>query len=454
MSVVMDEPFVPEPDFDIPAPAIPHSREAEEAVVGAVLINPDIYFEVSQVVSPQDFYIHRNRWIAEAFQELASAGIPVDLLTVSENLGRKNLLVEAGGAAYLTSLVNVVPSSLNAVSYAHIVRGMAERRRGINFANTIAADAYDLKKDFDLRSSAVKMIQSEGGKTQRVTTREAASKAIDRMISRPDYCVFSVPDLDKRAGGLFAEELNILAGYQGSGKSALVTQIERANADTGKRVLDCTLEMSPSQKWMRMSCSDLRVDMNQMRSGRVDVETQGAVSRHAAELAERYFDKIIMYEPPMNLGDILSSVMLERPNLVCIDHLRLISGKPDRMSASEWYNHCIRFLRQEVAKNRDCPTAVILLHQINRSAFRENRRPTMHDLAFAGEDDADGVHLLYRNLEEDAQNDVVPVEIITDKSRFGWTGTTEAHFHLLEQRFFGSAFNDPEEYNWQKYIGD
>jgi len=101
--------------------AVPHSREAEEAVIGAVFINPEVYYDVAQFLSADDFYIHRHRWIWDAFTGLHEQRIPIDLLTVADELDRKGQLGEVGGPAYLTSLINQVPSSLNAESYGRIV---------------------------------------------------------------------------------------------------------------------------------------------------------------------------------------------------------------------------------------------------------------------------------------------------------------------------------------------
>jgi replicative DNA helicase len=123
--------------------AVPHSREAEEAVVGAVLINPEVYYDVAQFLAADDFYIHRNKWIWEAFTRLHEQRIPVDLLTLSEELDRSNLLADVGGSAYITSLINQVPSSLNAESYGRIVEGHSVRRKMITAANKIASIAYN-----------------------------------------------------------------------------------------------------------------------------------------------------------------------------------------------------------------------------------------------------------------------------------------------------------------------
>lgn len=428
--------WMPEAENDMPA--IPHSREAETAVIGAVLINPEVYAEISQFLVADDFYIHRHRPIWTAFGELHLARVGIDLLTVSDLLERNKWLAEIGGPSYLTSMVNAVPTSLNAADYAQIVKEHSDRRKGIAFANKMAQAAYALDEPFNLRSSAMKVVQTSGGRTRRVTAALAASQAIDQ-IGKHEFCEFGIPNLDSRIGGIFQDELGVLAGYQGSGKSALKIHIMRHNADKGKVVLDCSLEMSAAQIWMRIACGDLQLDLNQVRSGKVSVETEGAVIRKAAELADEYEGRIVIYESPMSPADVLSATMLEQPDLVLIDHLRLLSGKPARESLIEWYNYCIRFLRMDVAKEEHVP--LMLLHQINRSSFKESRRPSMHDLAFAGEDDPDSVFLLYRKEIQNGDPNLAPVEIIVDKSRFGWTGIEESTFNLREQKFYGRIYN-------------
>ena len=123
--------------------AVPHSRDSEEATIGSVLINPEIYYDCAAVVKPDDFYIHRNKWIWEAFCSLVEQHTPIDLLTVSDELDRRGRLAEIGGPAYLTELINHVPSSLNAEAYAQIVAGYSVRRKMLNAANNIAALVYN-----------------------------------------------------------------------------------------------------------------------------------------------------------------------------------------------------------------------------------------------------------------------------------------------------------------------
>src|SRR5574342_133132 len=187
--------YLPSEDTSAPTTqaAIPHSREAEEAVVGAVFINPEVYFDVAQFLSADDFYIHRLRWIWEAFTSLHEQRIPFDLLTVSNELEKRNQLNEIGGPAYLTSLVNQVPSSLNAESYGHIVEGYSVRRKMINAANQIASIAYNEKINvdnvMDEAEKAVFNVSERRLKHDLVPIKNVASEYYDRidyLARRPD----------------------------------------------------------------------------------------------------------------------------------------------------------------------------------------------------------------------------------------------------------------------------
>ena len=121
---------------------IPHLREAEEAVLGAVLVNPEVYYDVAQFLSGDDFFLHRNRWIWETFDSLTEQRLPIDVLTVSEELERNSRLDESGGTAYLASLIANVPTSLHAEAYGHLVEETATRHRLLDAANQIARLAY------------------------------------------------------------------------------------------------------------------------------------------------------------------------------------------------------------------------------------------------------------------------------------------------------------------------
>lgn len=131
-------------------PQIPYSPEAEKAVLGSLLINPDVYADIAAILKSKDFYIHCNRWVWEAIQRLVERKVPIDMLTLSEELERAGQLAEIGGPAYLSGLLNQVPTSLNAESYARIVATHATRRAMIQAANQIATLAYDEKNDIEI----------------------------------------------------------------------------------------------------------------------------------------------------------------------------------------------------------------------------------------------------------------------------------------------------------------
>src|SRR4030065_1885360 len=139
------------PDLETtPAPqVVQHSREAEDAVLGAVLINPEAYYDVASFLRADDFYIHRHRWIWETLPRLHERRVPIDFLTVNEELSQTGQLAEAGGPAYLTALINNVPTSLHAEAYGRIVEQTAIRRRMLTAANEIAKLAYQEETGLD-----------------------------------------------------------------------------------------------------------------------------------------------------------------------------------------------------------------------------------------------------------------------------------------------------------------
>jgi len=165
-----------------PSPQIvPHSREAEEAVIGAVMINPEAYYDVAQFLQADDFYIHRHRWVWETFMRLHERRVPIDFLTVSEELDQLGQLAEVGGPAYLTSLINNVPTSLHAEAYGQIVEETAIRRRMLAAANEIAKLAY--QEDASVETVMNESEKAVFGVSERRTTRDLQS--IQTVLHRP-----------------------------------------------------------------------------------------------------------------------------------------------------------------------------------------------------------------------------------------------------------------------------
>lgn len=425
------------------APVLPSSRENEEAVIGCVFIAPEIFIDLAEIITAHDFYIHRNRWVWQAFEALRSRNEAIDLISVSHEMELMGKLNEAGGSAYLTSLMVVVPSSLNAETYARTVKDLANRRHGIRIANEIASAAYK-GEPFNLANFAAHMVNA-----QSLSTRRTGTDVLGEIFSdlyEPKECLsFGINDVDERLGGMFREELTIIAGDQGAGKSALMLWIARANAVKGLRVLCVTLEMKARNLYMRMACGDLGINWNQVRSNRVSSSVKDRVWEKAQALQELYKDNLIMYEDPMTLQSIQAAATREAADLIFVDHVGLIAGLREKSGVEkiDQLNGITRFLRQEVAKPLNCH--VVLLWQLNRSAFKENRRPTKHDLAMAGTQDPDSILIPHRpDLYDEAAQLTPPtkpvdVELVAAKSRNDFMGVIPIKFNLSKQSFGGLA---------------
>ena len=412
-----------------------YDRNAEEAVLGSMLIDPEVYFHLAAFLKPDDFFLNRNQWIWETIASLANNKIDIDLITVTGDLERRG--VDFGGSSYIMELIGKTPTSSNAISYGHIVEGWAKRRGLMDMANKVVAAATSDKTLDEIMNIAqaetTKAVEKSSSK--RVTAWEAASMAIDAITNHPRYFAFGISNLDDKLSGIFPDRLYIWAGYQGTGKTAFAIQNCRLNSDRGHRVLFISLEMSPIQVWLRMACGDLGIDVDSVLTRKVDENAIIDVTNRAGVLGDRYQDKMIIYPAPMSLMDILAAAKRERPDIIWIDHSNLLAGKPKEMDKLEWAGFIPRFLRQQIAK---MGISVHLLQQLNRSANKDNRRPTMHDLRLAGEDDPDVVTLLYRPDEPQTVG-MAKVEFITDKNRFGWTGTEDILFDLPHQKFISST---------------
>ncbi len=247
----------------------PYSREAEEAVLGSVLINPESYFEISQILAPEDFYIVRNQWVFSSFIRLNERRTPVDLLTLSQDLQEHGQFEEIGGQSYLLALVNQTPTSLHAEAYAKIVETNAIRRRMLSSANEMARLAYDQEKEMDtILDAAEKSVF--GLSSRRVkhdlepieTVLSEYYDHVDQLAAR-DEDIFGVPtgltDLDRLLGGMQKSDLLIIAGRPGSGKTGFLLSVAKNAAQKHKKnVAMFSLEMSNEQLVQRLIAQETR----------------------------------------------------------------------------------------------------------------------------------------------------------------------------------------------------
>jgi len=443
-------------DLTVPAtstPAVPHSREAEEAVVGAVLINPEVYYDVAQFLSADDFYIHRHKWVWEAFNSLHEGRIPIDLLTVSDELEKRNQLGEIGGPAYLTALVNQVPSSLNAESYGHIVEGHSIRRKMIDAANRIASIAYNEKSSVDSvmdeAEKAVFNVSERRLKHDLQPIKAVLSEYYDRiddLAKRPDD-IHGVPtgfiDLDKMLTGLQPSDLLIIAGRPGQGKTGFLLSVAKnAGLTHKKHVAIFSLEMSNEQVVQRLIAQETGIDSQRLRTGKIN-ESEWPLFTHSIEV---YGDTHIYLDDtpaitPLQLRTKCRRLHLEFGlDLVIVDYLQLMGGDTRTDNRVQEVSYISRNLKV-LARELNVP--VLAAAQLSRAVEqRSDKRPVLSDLRESGslEQDADIVMFIYRpdQYEKDTVKQNV-AEIIVAKHRNGPVGSVELVFRGALAKFENAA---------------
>ena len=391
----MTEYLPPEQTTAPATPSIPHSREAEEAVVGAVLINPEVYYDVAQFLQADDFYIHRHKWIWEAFTRLHEQRIPVDMLTLSDELDRVGQLAELGGPAYLTALINQVPSSLNAESYGRIVEAHSIRRKMINAANQIASLAYNeeslVDTVMDEAEKAVFNVSERRLKHDLVPISSVLSEYYDRIddLAKRDDEIFGVPtgfiDLDKLLSGLQPSDLLIIAGRPGQGKSGFLLSVAKNAALTHKKhVAIFSLEMSNEQVVQRLIAQETGIDSQRLRTGKL-AEEEWPLFTHSIEV---FSDTKVFLDDtpaitPLQLRTKCRRLHMEYGlDLVIIDYLQLMGGDTRNDNRVQEVSYISRTLKV-LARELNVP--VLAAAQLSRAVEqRSDKRPVLSDLRESG----------------------------------------------------------------------
>jgi replicative DNA helicase len=446
--------YLPPDKTTVPAaPSIPHNREAEEAVVGAVFINPEVYYDVAQFLSADDFYIHRHKWIWDAFTSLHEQRIPIDLLTVSDELDRRGQLSEVGGPAYLTSLVNQVPSSLNAESYGRIVESHSIRRKMINAANQIASIAYNEQTNvmdvMDEAEKAVFNVSERRLKHDLQPIKSVLSEYYDRiddLAKRPEE-FFGVPtgfiDLDKMLGGLQPSDLLIIAGRPGQGKTGfLLSAAKNAALTHKKRVAIFSLEMSNEQVVQRLIAQETGIDSQRLRTGKIS-DVEWPLFTHSIEVfgdTHIYLDDTPAITP-LQLRTKCRRLHMEFGlDLVIVDYLQLMGGDTRNDNRVQEVSYISRNLKV-LARELNVP--VLAAAQLSRAVEqRSDKRPVLSDLRESGslEQDADIVMFIYRPDQYEKETDKQNIaEIIISKHRNGPVGSVELIFRNALAKFENAA---------------
>lgn len=431
----------------------PHNREAEEAVVGAVMINPEVYLDLAQFLQADDFYIHRHRWIWEAFSRLHERRIPVDFLTVIEELESVGQLAEIGGPAYLTELINQVPTSLHAEAYGRMVEATAIRRRMLAAANQIATLAYSENETVDQvmqeAEKSVFNISERRLKKDLLPISQVLSDYYDRieeLSKRPDD-IRGVPtgffDLDTKLTGMQKSDLLIIAGRPGQGKSGFLLSVAKnAALQHNKHVAIFSLEMSNEQVVQRLLSQETGIDSQRLRNGKLAEEELPLLMQAIEVMGDThiYLDDTPAITPMALRTKCRRLDMEVGLDLIILDYIQLMGGDNRTENRVQEVSYISRNLKV-LARELNVP--VLAAAQLSRAVEqRTDKRPVLSDLRESGslEQDADVVMFIFRpdQYEKDSV-EKNKTEIIIAKHRNGPTGSIDLIFMDHLAKFVNAA---------------
>ena len=428
----------------------PQNIEAEQAVLGAVLIKKEALTEVQEILKPEDFYREAHRIVYSAMEDLFINNEAVDLVTLTEQLRKKDQLDKVGGLAFVTALANSVPTAANVIYHAKIVREKAELRSLIDAATEIAGKAYEDADEVEtIMDEAEKKILSIAA-SRTVSDFEPIKTILMNSIDRISTLYESkggltglstgFKDLDALTSGLQASDLVLVAARPSMGKTAFTLNIAAHAAMHGHSVAFFSLEMSKEQLVQRMLCSEGAMDSQRLRTGQLEGEEWGKLIGTADKLSKA---KIYIDDTPgitvMELRSKARRLKAEHGlELVVIDYLQLMQGRSARNSDSR-QQEISEISRSLKALARELNVPVVALSQLSRSVeSRQVKKPMLSDLRESGslEQDADIVMFLYREdyYDQDTENKNI-TEVIIAKHRNGPVDTVSLFFQKEFTKF-------------------
>ncbi|MGN6190731.1 MAG: replicative DNA helicase [Rhodanobacteraceae bacterium] len=461
MSAVLPERNNPPPRVDV-LRVPPHSIEAEQSVLGGLMLVGEAWDQVADRLVEEDFYRREHRLIFRAIGQLAGAGQPCDAVTLGEWFERHGETANVGGVAYLAELANNTPSAANIAAYADIVRDKSVLRKLIEAGTQIAGDGFNPEgrgtpEILETAEQRVFKIAEAGarGRKQVVPVRQSVKEAVELLAQRYanrgqlNGLTTGFKDLDDLTSGMQRQDLVIVAGRPSMGKTAFALNIAEAVAMRAKQpVLVFSMEMSASQLAFRLISSMGRINQKDLRSGELAEEEWPRVSQAASLLSE---SKIFIDDTPaLSPGELRSRarrMMREHGlGLVVIDYLQLMQVPGNKENRATEISEISRNLKA-MAKELDVP--VIALSQLNRALEQRNdKRPVMSDLRESGaiEQDADLILFIYRDeVYNKESNHKGVAEIIIGKQRNGPIDTIKLTFLGQYTKF--------ENYAPEAYVG-
>lgn len=442
----------------------PHNNEAEQSVLGSVLLRPEALITAMEYLQTNDFYRRAHQLIYQAMIDLNDRNEEIDVVTVANVLETSKQLEDVGGAPYLAELANVVPTAANVEYYAKIVEDRSLLRRLIQASTDIISETYEESDDVPTLLDAAEQKILEVSERKNRSGFVKISEVLKDSMEEIDQLYKNAEDitglssgyraLDLMTAGLHEDELIILAARPGVGKTAFALNVaQNIGTSTDENIAIFSLEMGATQLVNRMLCAEGTINANNLRTGQLTEEefeklfvAMGSLSR-----ANIYIDDT----PGIRVSEIRSKarrLMQERGGigLIIIDYLQLIEGS-GRESRQQEVSEISRQLKK-LAMELNVP--VIALSQLSRSVEqRQDKRPILSDLRESGslEQDADIVAFLYREdyyrsedgEDDDEQEEDNVVEVLIEKNRSGARGSVKLLF-IKEYNKFSSLSYYPE----------
>jgi len=432
---------------DILGKVPPHNEEAEQAVLGAMLLSRDAIAKVIEILQADSFYYEHHSIIFRVIVELFERGLPVDLVSVTEELRSRNLLERVGGSVYVASLLDVVPTAANVEYYANIVSEKALLRKLIYAGTEIVSLGYRENETPELLVDKAEQLIFDIAQHHRFRTlvplRDILAKSFKEIerLHQTGKPYTGIPtgfwDLDRKTGGLQPSDLIIVAARPGMGKTSFCLNIAQHVAiEEHLPVAIFSLEMSSFQLALRLLGSEAQIDIHRLRTGQIKEHEWPKLARAFGKLAEAPI--FVDDTPDLNVIEMRARARRLKAErglaLIIVDYLQLIRLLDRDKSEHQQISEISRGLKS-LARELEVP--VIAISQLSRAVeTRAERRPQLSDLRGSGglEQDADVVIFIYREgyykvQESEVESDMPEeVEIIIAKQRNGPTGTVKLLF--------------------------
>jgi len=429
----------------------PQNLEAESSVIGAVLLDKEAMLSAVEILSPEDFYDERNATIFRAILGLFEKRVPIDMVTLTDQLEKEKELTNVGGGSYIVSLVNATPSAANVVHWANIVRDKAILRRLITSAVTISDLGFDEEEEvsavLDKAEQSLFAVSQRFFRQKFIPIKDVLTEAFDRIdkIHKEKGVLRGVPtgfrDLDAKLAGLQKSDLIIIAARPSMGKTSLALNIAEHIAVEGKNpVAFFSLEMSKEQLVDRLISSQAGVDSWKLRTGNLSDDDFPKIGYAMGTLSEAPF--FIDDSPGLTVTEIRAKArrlqLEENLGIIFVDYLQLIEGRKSSgdINRVQEISEISRSLKN-LARELNVP--VVAMSQLSRAVeHRPDKRPQLSDLRESGsiEQDSDVVAFIYREDYYDDKTEKKGItEILIRKHRNGPIGNVELFFNAEQMRF-------------------